>query len=122
MVAIFANEIFSKSEYFGIKDKLLQGLKSLRPQIEYSQLTDSLSFSPIVGDISYPDKTLEELMQILDSGKRPCVIAIDEFQKIRDFKEANMEAYLMPEYYFYLYWQYYAFNDKYVYLSGETIL
>jgi len=94
MVAIFANEIFSKSEYFGIKDKLLQGLKSLRPQIEYSQLTDSLSFSPIVGDISYPDKTLEELMQILDSGKRPCVIAIDEFQKIRDFKEANMEAYL----------------------------
>ncbi len=94
MVAIFANEIFSKSEYFGIKDKLLQGLKSLRPQIEYSQLTDSVSFSPIVGDIRYPDKTLEELMQILDSGKKPCVIAIDEFQKIRDFKEDNMEAYL----------------------------
>ena len=94
MVTIFANEIFSKSEYFGIKDKLLQGLKSLRPQIEYSQLTDSVSFTPIVGDIRYPDKTLEELMQILDSGKKPCVIAIDEFQKIRDFKEENMEAYL----------------------------
>lgn len=96
MVTIFANEIFSKSEYFGIKDRLLQGLKSLRPQIEYSQLTDSVSFAPIVGDIRYPDKTLEELMQILDSGKKPCVIAIDEFQKIRDFKEENMEAYLSP--------------------------
>lgn len=94
MVAIFANEIFSKSEYLGIKDKLLQGLKSLRPQIEYSQLTDSVSLSPIVGDVRYPDKTLEELMQILDSGKKPCVIAVDEFQKIREFKEDNVEAYL----------------------------
>lgn len=94
MVSIFANEIFSKSEYFGIGDRLLQGLRSLRPQVEYSQLTGSVSFTPVIGDIRYPAKTLEELMEILDSGKKPCVIAIDEFQKIREFKEDNMEAYL----------------------------
>ncbi len=94
MVAIFTNEIFSKKEYFGTADRILQGIKSLRPQLEYNSLTDSISLTPLIGEIRYPEKTLEELMAILDGGDKPCVVAIDEFQKIREFKESNMEAYL----------------------------
>lgn len=94
MAMLVAKEVFSKSSLFGIKEKLLNGLKSIKPTIEYNELTASFSLGTGISEIKSPDKTLEEIISILDSLKRPTVIAIDEFQKIRDFKEKNVEAYL----------------------------
>ena len=94
MTALFAKEVLSKIHVLGLQDKLLKGLKSIRPTISYNELTSSYSMAIGVGEINEPQRTLEEILSVLDSLKKPCVVAIDEFQKIRDFKEDNAEAFL----------------------------
>lgn len=75
-------------------DKLMLFIKALRPQI---------SFDPITGEpqlqISYQtahekEYTLRGLFEFLDSQNTPIVLAIDEFQQIREYPEQNMEALL----------------------------
>ena len=94
MAMLVAKEVFSKSGVLGIREKLLNGLKSIKPTIEYNELTASFSLGTGLSEIKYPDKTLEEIISLLDSLKKPTVVAIDEFQTIRNFKEKNVEAYL----------------------------
>lgn len=94
MTALFAKEVFANSSAMGLRDRLLRGLRSIKPTIGYNELTSSFSLSAGIGDIPDPDRTLEELLSILDSLKKPSVVALDEFQKIREFKESNAEAYL----------------------------
>ena len=94
MTALFAREVFTKANIPGFKDKLLRGLKSIRPSISYNELTSTYSLSAGFGEIIEPEKTLEEILDVLDKLKKPTVIALDEFQKIREFKEDNVEAYL----------------------------
>ncbi len=95
MTLLVAKEVFSKSGVLGIREKLLNGLKSIKPTIEYNELTASFSLGTGLSEIKYPDKTLEEIISLLDSLKKPTVVAIDEFQTIRNFKEKNVEAYLI---------------------------
>lgn len=75
-------------------DKLMLFIKALRPQI---------SFDPITGEpqlqISYQtahekEYTLRGLFEFLDSQNTPIVLAIDEFQQIREYPEQNMESLL----------------------------
>ena len=94
MADLMAKEVFSRANVLGFKDKLLKGLKSIHPVIGYNELTSSFSLSAGIGDIPEPQRTLEELIGIIDSLKKPSVMAIDEFQVIRNFKESNAEAYL----------------------------
>lgn len=94
MTALFAKEIFAHAAAMGLRDRLLKGLRSIKPTIGYNELTSSFSLSVGLGDIVEPDKTLEELLSILDSSKKPSVVALDEFQRIREFQESNAEAYL----------------------------
>jgi len=94
MAMLVAKKVFSKSGVLGIREKLLNGLKSIKPTIEYNELTASFSLGTGLSEIKYPDKTLEEIISLLDSLKKPTVVAIDEFQTIRNFKEKNVEAYL----------------------------
>ena len=77
-----------------ILDKLMIFIKVLRPQI---------SFDPITGEpqlqISYQtthekEYTLRGLFEFLDNQNTPIVLAIDEFQQIREYPEQNMEALL----------------------------
>lgn len=94
MTSLFAKEVFSNSKAPGIQDKILRGLKSVQPKIAYNELTSTYSLSIGMGDIFQPEKTLEEILSIIDGMKKPSIVAIDEFQKIRDFQEKNAEAYL----------------------------
>lgn len=94
MTSIFAKEVLAKGEVSGFKDRLLKGLKSIKPTLSYNELTSSVSISAAFADIQEPEKTLDEILETLDSLKKPVVIAFDEFQKIREFKESNAEAYL----------------------------
>ena len=47
-----------------------------------------------LGDVKNPGHTLEEIFRYLDEADKPCVVAIDEFQQIAKYPEANMEALL----------------------------
>jgi AAA+ ATPase superfamily predicted ATPase len=47
-----------------------------------------------LGDIKDSQRSLEEIFQYLEETKRPCVVAIDEFQQIEKYPEKNVEALL----------------------------
>ena len=47
-----------------------------------------------LGDIKDSQKSLEEIFQYLEEAKRPCVVAMDEFQQIEKYPEKNVEALL----------------------------
>lgn len=94
MTALFVKEVFSHATTLAVREKLLKGLRSLRPALEYNELTSSFSLSAKSENLKEPAKTLEEILKVIDSLKKPSVVAIDEFQTIRLFKESNAEAYL----------------------------
>lgn len=47
-----------------------------------------------LGDIKDSQRSLEEIFLYLAEAKRPCVVAIDEFQQIEKYPEKNVEALL----------------------------
>ena len=94
MTTLLAREVFSNKHVVGIREKLLEGLKSIRPTIGYNELTSSLSLSIGLSPNQGAGKTLEEILSVLETLDRPVVVCFDEFQKIRDFREDNVEAYL----------------------------
>ena len=47
-----------------------------------------------IGDIKNPIVTLDEIISYLQQAGRPCLVAIDEFQSIAEYKEKNVEAVL----------------------------
>ena len=92
MMAEAAMRTFPQKSSIG--ERLMAFIKALRPQV---------SFDPITGEpqlqISYKtthekEYTLRGLFEFLDSQSTPIVMAIDEFQQIREYPEQNMEALL----------------------------
>lgn len=92
MMAEAAMRTFPQKSSIG--ERLMAFIKALRPQV---------SFDPITGEpqlqISYQtthekEYTLRGLFEFLDSQSTPIVMAIDEFQQIREYPEQNMEALL----------------------------
>lgn len=94
MTALLVKEVVFRSNVLGFKDKLLKGLKSIHPVIGYNQMTSSFSLSAGIAESPEPERTMEEILALVDSLKKPSILAIDEFQQIREFKEPNAEAYL----------------------------
>lgn len=47
-----------------------------------------------LGDIKTPETTLDEIFEYLESAERPCVVAFDEFLRIGNYREKNVEAIL----------------------------
>jgi len=95
MVCLLANEVFRKTarrQSFFIK--LTQMVKSLKTTVSYDGLTGVPEVSFGLGDIAQPEITLDEILSYLEQSEKPCVVAIDEFQKIADFEEKNVEAIL----------------------------
>ena len=84
MTVAFAREVFSRAGVRGFREKLLQTVKSIRPTIDYNELTSSYSIPVGISEIKEPQRTLEEILSILDSLKKPVVIAIDEFPCLPD--------------------------------------
>lgn len=80
------------------KDKQLMELfvkvvKSIQFTIGFDE-TGMMNGSFGLGDIKDSQKSLEEIFQYLEEAKRPCVVAIDEFQQIEKYPEKNVEALL----------------------------
>lgn len=78
--------------------KMLQAftatLKSLTGKFGFDAMNGTPTFNIQLGDIVMPEYTLEEIFEYLSGSEIPCVVAIDEFQQIANYKEKNVEALL----------------------------
>ncbi len=75
-------------------DKLMTFIKSLRPQLSFDNITGEPQLQIAYQTPHEKEYTLRGLFDFLDSQGEQVVIAIDEFQQIRDYPEQNMEALL----------------------------
>lgn len=74
-------------EYF------LNCLNLLRSSVSFD-MTGNPSWNVDLGDITSPATTLQEIFHYLETADKPCIVAIDEFQTIVNYKEENVEAIL----------------------------
>lgn len=77
-----------------IGTKLMTFIKSLRPQFSFDNLTGEPQLQISYQTVHEKEYTLRGLFEFLDSQKSHIIIAIDEFQQIREYPESNMEALL----------------------------
>ena len=94
-VFLLSKNIFNqlKSVSRKLLETFLISLKSLRPEISLDeQGIPSLALG--IGDIRKPEVSLDEIFRFLNTSAKPCIVAIDEFQQISKYPEANMEALL----------------------------
>lgn len=75
-------------------DKLLTFIKSLRPQLSFDTITGEPQLQIAYQTAHEKEYTLRGLFDFLDSQNEHIIIAIDEFQQIRDYPEQNIEALL----------------------------
>ena len=69
-------------------------LKSVRPLLGIAPLTGSPQVSFTFADDNQKQSTLKEVLGYLESYPQMVVLAIDEFQQIREYGDVNMEAIL----------------------------
>ena len=77
-----------------IGEKLISFIKSLRPQLSFDTITGEPQLQIAYQTAHEKEYTLRGLFDFLDAQGVPVIIAIDEFQQIRDYPEKNMEALL----------------------------
>lgn len=77
-----------------IGERLMTFIKSLRPQLSFDNLTGEPQLQIAYQTAHEKEYTLRGLFDFLDSQKVRIIIAIDEFQQIRDYPEQNLEALL----------------------------
>lgn len=95
MVCLLANEIFKKIvRRQSLLAKLTQIVQSLKTTVKYNGITGEPEVEFGLGEIVTPELTLDELFAYMEQADKPCIVAIDEFQKITDFNEDNIEAIL----------------------------
>lgn len=95
-IFLLGNEIIrllsSKSEKLVVG--FIQALKSLTGKFYIDTLSGMPSFNINLGNITDPLRTLDEIFEYLEKADKRCIVAIDEFQQITDYKEKNVEAIL----------------------------
>lgn len=93
MVYLLASEVFKKiSKKQPLLEKLLSVVHSLKATLSYNAITGQPEFGLGLGEITQPENTLDEILNYLESSDKVCVVAIDEFQRIANFEENNVEA------------------------------
>lgn len=76
-----------------IKD-FFRALKGLRPLLGYDPVNDSPTLSFTFQTMAQKEQTVKSIFSFLDSRRRPVVLAIDEFQQVREYPDVYMEALL----------------------------
>ena len=72
-------------------EKFVALLSSVRTGISFD-MAGNPSWTMSVGDITTPAVTLNEIFTYLEQADKPCIVAIDEFQQITNYHDANIEA------------------------------
>ena len=75
-------------------EKFFSFIKSLRVGFHIDAVSGEPSFDIGIGDIQNPDKTIRELFDYMEASEKPCILAIDEFQQIREYPQTNTEAFI----------------------------
>ena len=88
--------VFETTVSWGSKMRKLfaQTIRSLQGDFGFDYATNLPKFSLSIGNISNPQYTLEEIFRFLEQADKPCIVAIDEFQRITQYPEKNIEAIL----------------------------
>ena len=79
-----------------IGEKLLTFIKSLRPQLTFDNITGEPQLQIAYQTAHEKEYTLRGLFEFLDSQNEHIVIAIDEFQQIRDYPEKIWRLFCVP--------------------------
>lgn len=66
-------------------------VQSLKSTISFD-INGNPEWSVGLGDIAFPDITLDEIFSYLNNADKPCLVAIDEFQTIAGYPEKTVEA------------------------------
>ena len=69
-------------------------LRSLSGSFGLDPVTYTPTFDLKLGQINMPEYTLDEIFTYLEKADKPCIVAIDEFQQITKYQDANIEAML----------------------------
>lgn len=72
-------------------EKFVSALSSVRAEISFD-INGQPSWSVGLGELRNPAVTLDEIFSYLQNADRPCIVAIDEFQQITRYDDANVEA------------------------------
>jgi hypothetical protein len=75
-------------------EKFFSVIKSLRVGFHIDAVSGEPSFDIGIGDIENPDRTIRELFEYMEASEKPCILAIDEFQQIREYPQTNTEAFI----------------------------
>lgn len=95
-VCEFGKEVYARLIPRGQKmiQSITMAIRSLTPKISFDPLSGMPSISLEVGNVTHPEYTLDEILGYLEHADKPCVVTIDEFQRIGKYKEQNVEALL----------------------------
>lgn len=92
----FGKEVFERLMPLGQKmiTSLVQTIKSINHKFGIDPVTGMPTYTLELGNITSPEYTLNEILACLEHADKPCIIAIDEFQRIARYPEKNIEALL----------------------------
>ena len=92
----FGKEVYNRLIPRGQRmiQSITSAVRSLNPKFSFDPITGMPNFSLEVGSVSDPEFTLDEIFAWLEHADKPCVVAIDEFQRIGKYKQQNIEALL----------------------------
>lgn len=92
----FGKEVFEELMPKGQKviTSLLQAMKSINPKFGIDPITGLPTLALELGNVTAPEFTLSEILDYLEHADKPCIVAIDEFQRIARYPEKNIEALL----------------------------
>ena len=92
-VFLLSKEITVRLQSKGMRlfERFLQIVNSIKISFGTDPLTGQPGFDISLGDIKNPAKTLQQLFEFLEASEKPCIVAIDEFQQIADYKSAKKD-------------------------------
>lgn len=95
-------------------EAFLDIVHSLKAGISYDAMGQP-SWNVSVGEIANPNNTLDEIFHYLQQAEKHCFVAIDEFQQILKYADANVEAALRT-------YVQYCSNANFVFMGSQRHL
>ena len=93
-IRLFAQAVVSTLNHRSRIAAFFSALGGLRPLLSYNAISGSPELTLTYRGEEEKPTTLGNILSFLESGKKPVVVAIDEFQQIREYEGVNMEAVL----------------------------
>lgn len=94
-IALLTEAVMNALKKKAFIEKFLNLLGTIRPTLSYDPFTNSTQVSYTFVNETQKKQTLKSILEFLEGQKHKVVVAIDEFQQIREYEEeTDMEALL----------------------------